>query len=187
MSRGPGKMQQHILDTLRSRSEPMSAAALRPLYELGIEVDLDLDKLSPSQKRSVRMSIDRALRQLKASGHIKRDESGNWYPAKDWTARDNAARERSETAYHEAGHAVIGLALKLPVAFATIEPRGSSSGHVSYAPVNHGVGMVYARGSYDVADLSKVDAFGNRAARSKHDRHADIVMTMAGGMAQAEH
>jgi hypothetical protein len=132
--------------------------------------------------------MDRALRKLKAAGHIKRDGCGNWYPAKNWTARDAAARERSRTAYHEAGHAVIGLALKLPVAFATIKPRASSAGHVSYAPFHHGVGAVYARGTYkQLADLSKVDAFGNSVTRPKLDRHADIVMSIAGGIAEAEH
>jgi hypothetical protein len=188
MSRGPGKMQQHILDTLRSRSEPTSATALRSLYELGIEVDLDLDKLSPSQKRSVRMSMDRALRQLKASSHIKRDESGNWYPAKDWTARDDKKRALESIAYHEAGHAVVGLALKLPIAFVTMKPRASSLGHVSQAPVHHGVGKVYARGSYlkPIADMAEEDAFGNPESRRNGDWHADIVMSIAGGMAQAE-
>jgi hypothetical protein len=125
-------MQQFILDALRTNNGPTSAADLRFDYEAELEAEFDTcEGLSPQQRRSVRMSMDRALRQLKAAGHIKRDWSGNWYPAKNWTARDDAARERSKTAYHEAGHAVIGLALKLPVAFATIKPRASSAGHVS--------------------------------------------------------
>ena len=128
MSRGPGKMQQFILDALRTNSAPTSAGDLRFDYEAELDT---CEGLSPQQRRSVRMSMDRALRKLKAAGHIKRDGCGNWYPAKNWTARDAAARERSRTAYHEAGHAVIGLALKLPVAFATIKPRASSAGHVS--------------------------------------------------------
>jgi hypothetical protein len=192
MSRGLGKLQQFILSELQMSAKPVSAAELRRSYLFEIwdpdtgPRDFEIWDTA-ARRRSVRMSVDRALRQLTAAGHIKRDESGEWYPTKDWTARDDAAREHSETAYHEAGHAVIGLALRLPIAFATIKPRGHSLGHVSRAPVHHGVGTVYARGSYDVVHLPEVDAFGNATAQSSRDYHADIVMTIAGGMAQAEH
>jgi hypothetical protein len=92
-------------------------------------------------------------------------------------------------AHHEAGHAVVGLALRLPVAFVTIDDK-RGSGHVSYPPSHAGVGKVWARGAYwkkPIADLSKVDAFGNPAAKREVDWHADIVMCLAGGMAEAEH
>jgi hypothetical protein len=141
MSRGAGKMQQFILDTLRGHDKPMSGAELRSGYELDIEVELNLDELSPKQKHAVRMSMDRALRQLKAAGHIKRDEDGNWYPIKDWTARDEAQQERARLAHHEAGHAVIGLALKQPVGFATIKAR-NGGGLVADAPFHRAVGAV---------------------------------------------
>src|SRR5262249_14910591 len=134
MSRGPGKMQTSIMDALRESSVPMSTAELRDAYALEIwDYDSDPDfKVwnTPERKRSVRMSMGRALRQLEAVGLIKRNGLGNWYPAKDWTGRDNAERERLAIAYHEAGHAVIGLALNLPVAFVTIKLRGRSGGHV---------------------------------------------------------
>jgi hypothetical protein len=134
------------------------------------------------------MSMGRALRQLEAAGRIKRNKSGDWYPAKDWTARDNAERERAATAYHEAGHAVIGLALQLPVAFVTIKPRPTYLGHVSYAPEHHDVGKVYARGKYHkpIVDMSGQDAFGNPVSERNNDWHGGTVMSIAGGMAQAE-
>ena len=132
--------------------------------------------------------MGRALRQLEAAGQIKRNEAGDWYPSKDWAARDEAVRERLAIAYHEAGHAVIGLALNLPVAFVTIKPRGRSGGHVSFTPAHHGIGRVYARGSHrkPIADMSGQDAFGNPVLMRNLDCHADAVMDIAGGMAEAE-
>ena len=195
MSRGPGKMQKLIMSTLRESSVPMSIAELRQHYQGEIwEPDSDPDFEvwnTPARRRSVRMSMGRALRQLEAAGQIKRNEAGDWYPSKEWAARDNAKRERSSTAYHEAGHAVVGLALKMPIAFVTIKPKKTGSlGHISQAPVRHSVGEVYARGSYrkPIADASEQDAFGNPVSDDDNTRdwHAETVMSMAGGAAEAE-
>ena len=192
MSRGPGKIQQFIMDALQMSSAAVSTARLRNVYEFEVwdpDRDPDFDVWNTAaRQRSVRMSMDRALRQLEAAGQIKRNDDGEWYPGEDWWARDEAERQRSAIAYHEAGHAVIGLALKLPVAFVTIKPRASSSGHVSYVPRHHSIGPVYARGSYrkPVADMPNQDAFGNPAFERNHDWHADVVMDIAGGMAEAE-
>ena len=83
---------------------------------------------------------------------------------------------------------MIGLALKLPMAFVTIKPKRGYLGHVSQAPVRHSIGEVYARGSYrkPIADMAKEDAFGNPVPERNYDWHADTVMSIAGGMAQAE-
>jgi hypothetical protein len=192
MSRGPGKMQALIMDALRLSSVPLSADKLRRLHLWEIwdpDSDPEFEVWNTAERRrSVRMSMGRALRQLEAAGQIKRDGDGNWYPCKDWTGRDNAERERASTAYHEAGHAVVGLALKLPMAFVTIKPRAWAPGHVSQAPTHHSVGEVYARGSYrkPIADASKQDAFGNPVSERTTDWHADVVMSIAGGMAEAE-
>jgi peptidase M41-like protein len=197
MSRGPGKMQKLIMDALRESSVPMSAADLQRLRRLKLlaqwnpETDPDFHIWNTAaRQRSLRMSMDRALRGLKANGAIKRDQDGNWYPAKDWIGRDASERHRASIAYHEAGHAVIGLALKMPVAFVTIKPRKNYLGHVSQAPIRHSVGQVYARGSYwfdePIADMAKEDAFGNPASQRNDDWHADAVMSIAGGMAEAE-
>jgi hypothetical protein len=175
----------------------MSATALRDDYAFEIwnpDSDPDFDDWNtPARQRSIRMSMGRALRQLEAAGEIKRNREGEWYPCKDWTARDVAARQRSATAYHEAGHAVIGLALNLPIAFVTIKPRAHSGGHVSQAPVHHKVGRVYARGLYlkpgadkPIADKSGQDAFGNPVSKRNVNWHSDAVMSIAGGMAEAE-
>ena len=83
---------------------------------------------------------------------------------------------------------MVGLALKMPIAFVTIKPAASYLGYVTEAPVHHSVGEVYARGSYrkPIADMSEQDAFGNPVSEHNDDWHADIVMSIAGGMAQAE-
>jgi Peptidase family M41 len=196
MSRGPGKMQAFIMETLRlSRTSKSTSFLLEQLqlekYEASKHHTFEAWKKAwstPARRRSVRMSVGRSLRQLEAAGQIKRDEEGNWYPSTDWMARDNAERERASTAYHEAGHAVIGLALKMPIAFVTIKPRATYLGHVSQTPIHHSVGKVYARGSYrkPIADVSKQDAFGNPVSERADDWHAEAVMSIAGGMAQTE-
>jgi hypothetical protein len=185
-------MQKLIMDALRGSRVPMSTAELRSDYEVEVwdcddEPDFDVWN-TPARRRSIRISMGRALRQLEAAGEIKRDKAGDWYSANHWTARDKAERERSATAYHEAGHAVIGLALQLPVAFVTIKPRAGSPGHVSYAPKHHSVGAVYPRGLYrkPIADISEQDAFGNPVIEQNEDWHARAVMSIAGGMAEAE-
>jgi hypothetical protein len=193
MSRGPGELQRLIIEELRESREPLSVDYLRRRYALRCWALADTRArfeswCTPPRRRSIRMSMGRALRQLEAAGQIKRDDEGEWYPAKDWTGRDHAKSERLRVAHHEAGHAVIGLALKLPIAFVTIKRRAHSLGHVSRAPVHHGVGEVYARGNYrkPIADLSKQDAFGNPVTGPNDNHHADIVMTIAGGMAEIE-
>jgi hypothetical protein len=186
MSRGPGKLQRYILERLRESVAPMRAADLRDAYTWMIWDEYSGPEPKPS--RAIRMRVGRALRQLEAAGEIKRDRDGNYYPAKDWTARDREERWRSRLAHHEAGHAVIGLALRLPVAFVTIaDKRGG--GHVSYTPAHQGIGKVWARGAYTkpIADLSGVDAFGNPACERRLDWHAEIVMCLAGGVAEAEY
>jgi hypothetical protein len=192
MSRGPGKLQTSIMDGLRGSTAPMSTAELRLDYAYEIwdpTSDPDFEVWNTAaRRRSVRISMGRAPRQLEAAGQIKRTPAGGWYPARDWTGRDGAIRQRTSTAYHEAGHAVVGLALKIPMAFVTIKPKASTLGHVSAAPVHHSLGEVYARGSYrkPIADMSNQDAFGNPVPERNTDWHADIVMCIAGGMAQAE-
>src|SRR5262249_23017604 len=76
----------------------------------------------------------------------------------------------------------------LPMAFVTIKPKGSTLGIVAQAPDHHSIGPVYARGSYlkPIADMSKQDAFGNPVPERNYDWHADAVMSIAGGMAEAE-
>jgi len=192
MSRGPGKMQALIMDALRTSRGPRSAASLRQCHAWEIW-DPDSDPgfevwNTAARRRSIRMSMGRALRQLEAAGQIKRDKEGNWYPSKDWMGRDIAERERMRVAHHEAGHAVVGLALKMPIAFVTVKPKARYAGYVSQAPTHHSLGEVYARGSYSkpIADASKQDAFGNPVSERDYDWHADIVMTIAGGMAEAE-
>src|SRR5262249_3816319 len=172
---------------LRMSGAPVSAARLRDAYQFDTWDEYGETEYkvwnTPRRRRSARMSMGRALRQLEATGQIKRNEAGDWYPAKDWTGRDKPEREGLAAAYHEAGHAVVGLALKLPIAFVTIKPKAGYLGYVNQAPAHHSVGEVYARGSYrkPIADMSKQDAFGNPVSERNHDWHADAVMSIAGG------
>jgi hypothetical protein len=75
---------------------------------------------------------------------------------------------RLQRAIHEAGHAVVGLALKLPVAFVTIKSGNGSLGYTSQAPVHNPVGLIHLRGARGTLhksrtlNLSNQDAFGNR-------------------------
>jgi hypothetical protein len=107
MSRGPGKLQKSIMLALQMSSKPLSAADLRFDYRW----EVCLGEITAGQQRSIRMSVGRALRKLEAAGDIKRNKAGEWYPSKNWSGRDKAELERKRVAYHEAGHAVIGLAL----------------------------------------------------------------------------
>ena len=80
MSRGPGKMQTSIMWLLRASPRPRNADSLRDGYALRIwdknsEPDFDVWN-TPARRRSIRMSMGRALRQLEAAGEIKRDKEG---------------------------------------------------------------------------------------------------------------
>ena len=191
MSRGPGKMQKLILDTLQMSGKPRSTADLRSSAQYEIwnpETDLEFRVWNTAaRRRSIRMSMGRALRQLEAAGQIKRDKDGDWYPTKNWIARDAADRQRSETAYHEAGHAVIALACGDPVGMVTIalkNPHMAGAGHPT------GLGYTYTRdrnGDRQFVSID-LDAFGNPAHKREwgpKECRAEILLCMAGAMAEA--
>jgi hypothetical protein len=199
MSRGPGKLQTLIMDQLQMSSEPMSSADLRFWYEVE-RAPGTTKNLTAKERRSIRMSVGRALRQLEAAGQIKRDKDGNWYPAKNWKGRDDARRERALLAYHEAGHAVVSLAKGIPVEIVTIKGKRAYAGMVrhphepralggvySLRLVKHGKGRRYRFD--DIADFPGVDAFGNPVQPNPPTRnyHDHIVVSMAGGMAEAKY
>jgi hypothetical protein len=203
MSRGPGKLQQHILDTLQGSSEPLSAADLRRGYENDYKTQGWEDfqqSMTAQRRRAVRMSVGRALRQLEAAGQIKRDKAGNWHPAMDWEGRDAAKRERAAVAYHEAGHAVISLAKGVPVELATIMAKGTYAGMVKHPHKPRALGLVNSHrrvrrgGGYgykfiEHATFDNTDAFGNPVSPSPTERnhHAHIVISIAGGMAEVSY
>jgi len=195
MSRGPGKMQALIMDALRMSSVPTSAIKLRA--KLSWEIwdpdngDPDFEAWNtPARRRSIRMSMGRALRQLESAGQIERDEDGNWYPSRDWTGRDNAERERAELAYHEAAHAVIGLQGQLPLTVVYINPGINGGGAMWHRYGPGGLGASYQKigGEYQLFDWSGVDAFGNKVKRvvlTAEQRHAHVRCSLAGGIAEA--
>ena len=120
MSRGLGKLQQHILEMLQNSDEPLEAGRLRDSYEIMLwdpetqEWEDFKRSMTAQRRRSVRMSVGRGLRQLEAAGRIERNPNGTWQPLGEWTARLESERERTSLAYHEAGHAVISLAKRHP-------------------------------------------------------------------------
>lgn len=109
--------------------------------------------------------------------------------------RRRADPQRKETAYHEAGHAVIGLAVQLPVALAVSVPIGRSRvGHVqmvhqktySIGPGFRLVGDKYKKTVPPKA--AELDAFGNEPRKvewTPEQHRAEIVMCFAGPMAEA--
>jgi hypothetical protein len=118
--------------------------------------------------------------------------------------RDGAARkefhqepgERTHAAYHEAGHAVIGLAVQLPLAYAVSVPAGRKrTAHVAMAHRrNSAVGRGYRiiDGAFKPTVRPKtaaLDAFGNplpKVERTPEEHRAEIVMCFAGPMAEAK-
>lgn len=78
------------------------------------------------RSRSLRNSLTRALRGLAKAGEAARNDIGEWVA----TGGEPTGSDRAATAHHEAGHAVIGLAVQLPVAFACITPEGRKGGYV---------------------------------------------------------
>ena len=108
--------------------------------------------------------------------------------------RRRADPQRKETAYHEAGHAVIGLAVQLPVALAVSVPIGRSRvGHVqmvhqktySIGPRFRLVGDKYKKTVPPKA--AELDAFGNEPRKvewTPEQHRAEIVMCFAGPMAR---
>src|SRR5262249_35446274 len=99
--------------------------------------------------------------------------------------------QRKTTAYHEAGHAVAGLATQLPVAYACIFPSGGQVGteHRSTASLGHGYRLIDGRYKATVPPKAReLDAFGNRPRKIEHtpkEHHAEVVMCIAGPMAEA--
>jgi hypothetical protein len=194
MSRGPGKMQALIMDALRLSSVPLSADKLRRLHLWEIwdpDSDPEFEVWNTAERRrSVRMSMGRALRRLEAAGEIKRDENGNWYPSGDWAGRDDAERERTRTAYHEAAHAVIGLQGQLPLTVVHVNPKDEGGGAMwhHHGPGELGASYQKVGSKYQLFDWSGVDAFGNKVKRvvlTDEQRHAHVRCSLAGGIAEA--
>jgi hypothetical protein len=131
MSRGHGWLERAILDVL-PETTPCTAERIR--QSLVPSWRSSTNKNNAARKRilrSLRSSINRALRALERDGTVKRtivEIDGVKFPA--WR-RATLAKRRREITFHEAGHAVIGHILKRGVQFVTIEPEGSTLGRVN--------------------------------------------------------
>jgi len=119
MSRGHGWLERTILREL-PKTTALSAASL-------------FANAAPDSKfrMAFRSSVNRALRNLEAAGKIERaDFIVTGVKVRAWRRAD-APERRKATAYHEAGHAVIGYALRCAVESVTIKPSGRDTlGHV---------------------------------------------------------
>lgn len=98
--------------------------------------------------------------------------------------------KRKLTAYHEAGHAVIGLAVQLPIAYACSVPSGRKS--VGHVDTEHrstwSLGPGWSFKTTVPAKARGLDAFGNvprKIKRTPAEHRAEILMCFAGGMAEA--
>jgi hypothetical protein len=189
MSRGPGKMQQWIVLELSCYSEGRTLAEMHRQY-LREEDECSSAK---DHARAVRHSMARALRALEKLGKIRRDGDRWLSPTAaehDRLAKAERAREAAALAHHEAGHAVIGMAVGLAIAYACVKQH---DGHVSSAHPPSSIGHVYKRGkrSYKKVttdDQAGLDAFGNVARdnkRASEEHHAEVIMCIAGPMADA--
>ena len=103
--------------------------------------------------------------------------------------------KRKLTAYHEAGHAVAGLAGQLPVAYACSVPMGRVQAahvnmeHRSTRSLGHGYRIIDGRYRVTVPPKAReLDAFGNTPRQIEHtpeEHRAEIIMCIAGPMAEA--
>ena len=197
MSRGAGKMQDHVLLWLGDGSTFTIAGLHSSLLN-----DPDFEgRGAKNHSRSLRNSLARAIRGLAKAGKIQQTPAGEWWiPGAAKELEKDRREALSSTAYHEAGHAVVSLAKGIPVELATIKPKGRYGGFVSHPRRPRELGLVYShrrvrrgRGySYkfiEHAKLADVDAFGNPVSPSPtgRDYHADIVICIAGGMAETEY
>lgn len=186
MSHGLGMMQHLLLTTLSAGGQTVAALHRRYLKRWPDEWSGSKAK---NRSRSVRHSITRALRSLEKLGKVKRGLDGLWLSTE---TEDNP---RKETAYHEAGHAVIDLAGQLPVGMATIVPNTWSMGHVVHvAEGGESIGPIYSykRGRLKQVTTKKeaeLDPFGNPVRKrvwTPAEHAAKIIGSIAGPMAEAE-
>ena len=191
MSHGLGNMQEWLVTMLFYYPRGKTLGALHREY---LKKTADEESSAEDRARSVRNSMTRALRGLEKLGKVKRGEDGLWLstdPILDAIPYD----ERKDTAHHEAGHAVIGLAMQLPIAFACITPGSrQQAGYVSEAHTAGPVGYVYKKHGKSTrldteSQTAALDAFGNPPLKrecSPEEHHGEVIMCIAGGMAEAK-
>lgn len=175
-------MMQWVIETLTFGRRPMSTNELHDLYVTENE--------TPKRKhRSARHSMTRALRTLSAAKTITQEPID-----KQWslTEKPGPDPERIETAYHEAGHAVIALATGGSVAMVTIKAKGRLSGVVHHRHRSQPLGGIYGTvgGVFRLLNRDSRDAFGNKrpAEKTTDAEHAgEILSSIAGPMVHVIH
>ncbi len=191
MSRGLGKLQREILGSLQHSKEPMTLTEI--IEEQAAPLSWGYDNKTAKTKRkrrSIASSVARAMRGLVKADLVRTNSDGAFYPV-DWPRRKQMEEWTDRTAYHEAGHAVVGLAYQLPVTAAIAKPDGGG-GSVYHRHSAQEVGKMHRwnRRKWDfdlIYDASGVDAFGNpveKVEMTEAQRHGDVVMCIAGGMAE---
>jgi hypothetical protein len=190
MSHGFGTMQDWLVTTLYCHPRGKTVGALHREY---LKETADEESSAEDRARSVRNSMTRALRGLEKLGKVKRGEDGLWLSTETIVVAN--AYWRKATAYHEAGHAVIGLAVGLPVAFACItQDDRRRSGYVSKFRPPSSVGYLYKMSGKGKrldtrSKAAALDAFGNPVRKhepTSEEHHGEVLMCIAGGMAEAK-
>lgn len=199
MSHGPGSMQRWIIEALRLRDgngEPPSTAELVGEYAN----EHRWRRKTQDALRSIRHSMLRALRSLEADKKVARFDL---YGVTYWTLAGRRGRPKHDprrvaTAYHEAGHAVIGLAKQLPITIATIHAKGRRYGYVTGLTDRLPVGEVTRLppgqkwGLHETVNkkTAHLDAFGNPIRKrviGEVEHHSEVIMCIAGPMAHMIH
>jgi hypothetical protein len=96
--------------------------------------------------------------------------------------------ERIETAFHEAGHAVISRVLAMDIERVAIVPSRRSEGNVSFRSANRFPLGVAIRTDLKWRELKQARSLAGVRAWAPSDRalHADIISTLAGAVAVRE-
>jgi hypothetical protein len=120
----------------------------------------------PDDWRRILATADHKLLRDRNDSH---DRPGLW----EWMQNEfYQTLDRLHTAVHEAGHAVIALALGYPIAYATIEADENSAGHVIYVDI------------HDVVLEWEKQGLWHRSPQSAY--RARIISVMAGAEAENE-
>jgi hypothetical protein len=186
-NRASGHMRLWVEAAL-NKYGPSTTAALHARLLKRVERPDDYwfqDRGGANRSRSLRNSMTRAMRCLAKAGKISCNEVGEW-------SAGGRLTDRRSTAYHEAGHAVIGMALQLPVAFAcvTLDDR-NKYGYVAEEVFASSVGYLYKKnGRLDTRSKAAIhDAFGNpmrKKERTPEEHHAEVVMCIAAPWADSK-
>jgi hypothetical protein len=184
MSKGLGSVQDWITSHLSILTDECTIAEMAVAF-------CEENDVKQRLRRSARHSLTRALRGLVKAGVIKRILLSHQVIFRLTKPPKPAFDEYKEVvAYHEAGHAVIARARQLPISLLTIIGKGRAAGYVGM--VGHGYYLDKRRKRYvRTTNDPSLDWAGNkvppRREVSQYEHESEILMSIAGGMAERMH